>query len=185
MRKKLPLILLCVLIFIQICVPVGMLTYHTIDTNIAEAKGEKFRFRVDNISCWRDGYIHFSVSSIIWNPGKAVYGNIIVDEEGYATLDITETKPEHNNYVKSSAKDSFYFPVDYVRTKEYPNIDYMLFYQNYSDTYTPTGIDHYYNEAYLEAYVYKGRVGNLILYIDGLEAEEYFSNLNTKIGLIQ
>ena len=185
MRKKLPIILLCVLIFIQICVPAGMIVYNTIDTNIAQAKGEKFRFRVDNISCWRDGYIHFSVSSITWNPGKAIYADIEVDADGYAHLNLTETKPLHNNYVKSSAKDSFYFPVDYVRTKEYPNIDYMLFYQNYSDTYTPTGIDHYYNEAYLEAYVYKGRVGNLILYIDGLEAEEYFSNLNAKIEALQ
>ena len=185
MRKKLQFILLSILIFIQICVPVGMITYNAIDSNIAEAMGEKFRFRVDNIRCLNDGYIHFSVSSIIWNPGKTIYADTEVDADGYVTLNLTEIRPEHNNYVKSSDRDVFYFPIDYVRTKEYPNIDYFQLYKNYSDTYTPTGIDHYYNEAYLEAYVYKGRIGKLVLYIDGLEAEEYFSNLNAKIGLIQ
>ena len=184
MRKKLPLILLCVLIFIQICIPVGMIIYNKIDSTLPETKGEKFRFHVENIF-YIDGHVHFNIKEYQHSSAKTIYAEVKVDDDGYADLYLAKKRPDGNYYVKSQYKDSFSFPVSYVKTNDYPFIGDRDFYKNYWDDYTPTGVDGYYTEAYLEAYVYKGRVGKPVLYIDGLEAEEYFSNLNAKIEALQ
>lgn len=185
MRKKLPFILLSVLIFIQICVPVGMIVYNRIDSTLAETKGEKFRFRVENIIYDNGGYVHFNTKEYNHTSDITIYAEVKVDDNGYADLYLTKKRPDSDYYVKSQYKDGFYFPVPFVITKDYPFIGHRDFYKNHSDTYTPTGVDNYYNEAYIEAYVYKGRVGKLVLYIDGLEAEEYFANLNAKLESLQ
>ena len=184
MRKKLPLILLCVLIFIQICVPVGMIIYNRIDSTLPETKGEKFRFHVENIF-YIDGHVYFNTKEYQHSSAKTIYAEVNVDDDGYADLYLEKKRPDGDFYVKSRYKDSFSFPIPYVITKDYPFIGERNFSKNYWDTYTPTGVDSYYTEAYLEAYVYKGRVGNAVLYIDGLEAEEYFENLNAKLELLQ
>ena len=181
MRKKLPYIFLAIIIFIQICVPVGMITYQKIDRNLAEAKGEKFRFYIDNLSYHpgpNNGILFFAVEERTpWEWG-CIYTDIEVDEDGYVILNYSEKKPKGNYYIRSSEHKDFYFPITSVITATYDHLYDMTFNKNYSDYYTPFG---YYNEAYLEAYVYKGRVGAPKVYIDGMEADEYLSMLNEKI----
>lgn len=181
MRKKLPFLILSIIIFIQICVPVGLITYHKIDSNLAEAKGEKFRFYIDNLSYHPgsdNGILFFAVEERTPWEWDRIYADIEVDEEGYAILNYSEKKPKGDYYIKSSEHKDFYFPITSVITKTYDHLYVMTFNKNYSDYYTPFG---YYNEAYLEAYVYKGRVGALKVYIDGMEADEFLSNLNESI----
>lgn len=186
MRKKLPFLILSIIIFIQICVPVGLITYHKIDSNLAEAKGEKFRFYIDNLSYLpgpNNGILWFSVEERTpWEWG-CIYTDIEVDEDGYVILNYSEKKPKDNYYIKSSEHKDFYFPITSVITETYDHLYDMHFNKKYSDIYVSTpGIENfYYEEAYLEAYVYKGRVGAPKVYIDGMEADEFLSHLNESI----
>lgn len=193
MRKKLPFIILSVIMFIQICVPVGLITYQKIDSNLAEAKGEKFRFHIDNLSYHpgpNNGILFFAVEERTpWKWG-CIYTDIEVDEDGYVILNYSEKKPKGDYYIKSSEHKDFYFPIDEVKTNSYEHLYEMHFNKKYSDIYVSTpgiyvstpGIeDFYYEEAYLEAYVYKGRVGAPKVYIDGMEADEFLSDLNESI----
>lgn len=181
MRKKLPFVILAIIIFIQICVPVGLITCYKIDSNLAEAKGEKFRFYIDNLSYHpgpNNGILFFAVEERTpWEWGR-IYANIEVDEEGYVILNYSEKKPKGDYYIKSSEHKDFYFPITSVITDTYDHLYDMTFTKSYSDYYIPFG---YYKEAYLEAYVYKGRVGAPKVYIDGMEADEYLSLLDQDI----
>ncbi len=177
MRKKLPYIFLAIIIFIQISVPVGMIIYQKIDSNLAETKGEKFRFYIDRLSYSHEGKLFFDVerkSPWMW---EHTYAEIEVDEYGYAKLPLTDKKPNGNNYIKSSYPNEFEFPINEVDTDFYEYLYSMDLHKDYSeyDYNTPFG---YYKEAYLEAYVYKGRVGSPKVYIDGIDANEYLSLLN-------
>lgn len=183
MRKKLPYIILAIIMFIQICVPVGLITYQKIDSNLAEAKGEKFRFYIDNLSYHpgpNNGILFFAVETRTPWKWDCIYADIEVDEEGYVILNYSEKKPKGDYYIKSSEHKDFYFPIDEVKTNSYEHLYEMYFNKDYSDYdyYTPFG---YYKEAYLEAYVYKGRVGAPKVYIDGMEADEFLSDLNESI----
>lgn len=186
MRKKLPFVILAIIMFAQICVPVGLITYQKIDSNLAEAKGEKFRFYIDNLSYHpgpNNGILFFAVEERTpWELG-CIYADIEVDEEGFAILNYSEKKPKGNYYIKSSEHKDFYFPIDEVKTNSYEHLYEMHFNKKYSDFYVSVpGIEKfYYEEAYLEAYVYKGRVGAPKVYIDGMEADEFLSLLNQNI----
>lgn len=183
MRKKLPYIFLAIIIFIQICVPVGMITYQKIDSNLAEAKGEKFRFYIDSLSYHpgpNNGILFFYIEERTpWEWG-CIYADIEVDEEGYAILNYSEKKPKGDYYIKSSEHKDFYFPITEIITESYYHLYNIELQKDYSDYdyNTPFG---YYKDAYLEAYVYKGRVGAPKIYIDGMEADEYLSMLNENI----
>lgn len=180
MRKKLPYIFLAIIIFIQICVPIGMITYQKIDSNLAEAKGEKFRFYIDYLSYSPQGKLYFDVDTRSPWKWDHTYGEIEVDEEGYAKLILAEKKPKRVYYIKSAYPHEFEFPVSEIDTDSYVYLYGMDFQKDYSDYdyNTPFG---YYKEAYLEAYVYKGRVGNPKIYIDGMEADEYLAILDEQI----
>lgn len=180
MRKKLPFIILAIIIFVQICVPVGLIIYHKIDSTLAETKGEKFRFHIDYLSYSIEGKLFFDVDTKTQWMWEHIYADIEIDEEGYAIFNLSKEKPDSNYYIKSSQPKEFYFPVTDIKTDTYDHLYSMTFNKDYSDYdyYTPLG---YYKEAYLEAYVYKGRVGAPKIYIDGMEAEEFLSNLNETI----
>ena len=176
MRKKLPYIFLAIVIFIQICVPVGMITYHKIDSNLAEAKGEKFRFVIDRLSYSHEGKLYFVINSRSEWKWEDKYAEIEVAEDGFVNLILTDNKPEGNYYITSSSEYNFEFPIDEIDTEYYENIYSMELHRYYD--YNEFG---YYDEAYLEAYVYKGRVGAPEIYIDGMEADEYLAILDEKI----
>lgn len=178
MRKKLPFIILVIIMFVQICIPIGLITYDKIDSSLAEIKGEKFRFNLNYLSYdGNQGKLYFSVdtrSSWMWESN---YAEIEVCEDGLVKLLLTNKKPEGDYYIKSKYPNEFTFPLSEIDTDSYENLYNMEFCKDYSeyDYYTPFG---YYKDAYLEAYVYKGRVGAPKIYIDGMEADEYLSMLN-------
>ena len=176
MRKKLPYIFLAIVIFIQICVPVGMIVYQKIDSNLARAKGEKFMFVIDRLSYSHDGKLHFDINRRSEWKWEDAFAEIEVAEDGFANLILTDDKPKSKYYIKSSSPYTFEFPIDEIDTDAYENI-YSMELNKYYD-YNEFG---YYNEAYLEAYVYKGRVDAVKIYIDGMEADEYLKKLDEKI----
>lgn len=181
MRKKLPYIFLAIIIFIQICVPVGMITYQKFDSNLAEAKGEKFRFHIDHLSYSPQGKLYFDVDTrdMEWE-WEQTYAEIEIDEDSFAKLVLKDKKPRINYYIRSSDPYYFTFPISEIDTDSYVYLYGMDFQKDYSDYdyNTPFG---YYKEAYLEAYVYKGRVGSPKIYIDGMEAYEYLAILDEQI----
>ena len=180
MRKKLPYILLTIVLFIQICVPVGMIVYQKIDSNLAEAKGEKFRFALSHLSYSNQGKLSFVVDTKSERKMERLYAEIEVSDDGFVKLNLTDNKPENNHYIKSASEYKFKFPINEIDTGYYDNVYSMIFYNTNSDyDYNPT--IGYCKEAYLEAYVYKGRVDGAKIYIDGLAAEEYLSILNDKL----
>ena len=183
MRKKLPYIFLAIIIFIQICVPVGMITYHKIDSNLAEAKGEKFRIDISHLTYHSNGILFFDVEAR--NPWKwgCIYAEIEVAEDGYVTLNYSEKKPKGNYYIKSSEHKDFYFPLTEIKTDSYDHLYDITFNKKYSDYFSSiNGVENFYfKEAYLEAYVYKGRVGAPKVYIDGVEADKYLAILDEEI----
>lgn len=183
MRKKLPFIILAIIMLVQICVPVGLITYHKIDSNLAEAKGEKFRFDIGYLSYYSNGLLFFDVEERTpWEWG-CIYAEIEVAEDGYVTLNYSEMKPKGNYYIKSSEHKDFYFPITEIKTDSFEHLYDITFNKKYSDYFSSiTGVENFYfKEAYLEAYVYKGRVGAPKIYIDGIEANEYLSMLNENI----
>lgn len=125
--KKFLLPALIVIIIIQLFVPAYMIANRYYILNI----GEEYKFRVNPIDpydAFRGRYVSLYVRVNATNTnGK--YGTIVVDGEGFATINkVLKNKPKNAAYVKSSQKDYFRLPIDryYMEEKMAPKAESIV-----------------------------------------------------------
>lgn len=169
-------ILIAVIIF-QVLLPVLMITYDDITENYTSDKGEIFRFRLEQIVC-TEYEVKFSVeNNSVWGVRYAIVEN---DSEGFAVMTRSKGRPACVNYVESKG-DSFYFPVSSIKTDIFEGKLKMLTMYD-EEWYVESGLDGWketsFEDAYLEAYVYKGDVVPIAVYVEGMPLEEFVAELN-------
>lgn len=177
MNKKLSAIILSVIILFQLFIAAGIVT----DSYIAEIKGEKVRIHVEEVEYYT-GNICYTVS-IKHTDYRDIYAELKFDKNGIAELYTTSQRPKHSLYIRSLHRNSFYYPDSTIKTEEYEYkyLPKSHFRKNYIEDDLLTVIDGYFNEAYIEVSVYKGRVGEAVLYIDGIEATQFYADLYNKV----
>ncbi|MBQ8209875.1 MAG: hypothetical protein IJZ35_04775 [Clostridia bacterium] len=176
MRKKSGLIVLILVIVLQLCVPAGMIIYKNAEHNTIVENGELCKFKIKDMY-YRKGKLDINIET--YDDWAMQFADVQADSIGYAELLLTDTKPEGSIYIESSDKDEFDFPVEAIKTEEFENLEYVYFFEKTGEEdWWDELIHEMYNRAYLEAYVYEGKVSPVAVYIDGVEANVYLSRLN-------
>lgn len=178
MRKNLRIIILIIVIVLQLCVPAGMIAYKTAETNTIIENGELFKFKIDSMD-YNDGKLEIDIDT--FDDWGNLYAEVQTSITGYAELILTETKPQGSIYIKSSDKYEFDFPVDVIKTDKFSNLDHIYLFQKKGDEKWwdyALSYREIYNIAYLEAYVYEGKVVPVGVYINGVKANTYLSRMN-------
>lgn len=181
MGKKSRFVILIVIIIAQILVPVGMTSYKSITNEQTCQKGETFKFYLNYI-VYNDGSIKFEVAQPY--PWGAKYVSLKTDENGYAEFELLVEKPEGDNYIKNPGRYSFVFPVDEIETRKYENIRGSIRFYSMAD-YGYLNNEYYFEEAYLEAYVYKGNVVPACIYVDGMPLDEQLEQINNNLSQVR
>lgn len=181
MRRKLPLIILITIMLVQLFIPAGLIMYQNSSEETTQTKGEIFIFEIHNIA--------YSNKKLTFNV-KLPYGiadnrYLIAENNGgdFSTLTYTNEKPETEYYIKSDERGFFSFPVNHITTDEYKNLETAIFFKlTEPDEYTEADEGFvYFTEAYMYAYVYKGKISISKVFIDGIEAKEYLQQLNDNL----
>ncbi len=178
MRKKSGFIMLIIIIVLQLCVPVGMIVYKTAETNAITENGELVKFKISSMT-YSKGAVEIDI--ITYNDWGNYYAEIEKTDTGYADLVLTDVKPEGDIYVKSNDKYEFDFPVHQIKTENFSKLEYVYLIQKTGneDWWDKIIANHeLYSSAYLEAYVYKGKVVPVGVYINGIDINIYLSRLN-------
>lgn len=180
MKNKLRIIILVVVIVLQILLPVGMIIYENVTSGYTTEKGEIFRFRLERVTCSEYSIIFSVENPTVWGVKYAVLEN---DQDGFAVMTGSNKKPSGNNYIKSKSK-RFDFPVNTIETDEFKGkLKMITLYSSrvYSDL-EKADLDGwremFFKEAYVEAYVYKGEVVPIAVYVEGLPLKEFVVNQN-------
>ena len=178
MKNRSKLVILVTLIIFQILLPVAMITYDDISDRYTTEKGEIYRFPLEQIVCTEND-VRFSVrNTSVWSVKYAVVEN---DADGMAVMTRSKSKPAGVNYIESKGK-SFYFdfPVDKIETDAFSGKQMLTLYDE--EWYVESGLKGFneacFDEAYLEAYVYKGDVVPVAIYVEGVPLEEFVKRTN-------
>ncbi len=185
MRKKILSILLTVTIIIQIAIPLGMLIYKAVEINLIKTQGEFHTF-----SGYSPRYYNgrLTVSLHVFGPNKQ-YVTIATDPDGIKYYEHSEEKPGTPFYIDRYA--GYYatndfgvnFPEVYLVTENYDNISSIYFNKILSfNSYTeePPEDVAYYEEATIDAYIYKGKIYVTEIYIDGIESATFLEQYNNR-----
>ena len=178
MRKKSGFIILIIVIVLQLCVPAGMIAYKTAETNAITENGELVKIKISSMT-YTEGVVEFDI--ITYDDWGNFYAEIQETDTIYAKLVLRETKPEGDFYIKSNDKYEFDFPVRKIKTEDFSNLEYIYFIEktgNESWWDKIIAFHELYDYAYLEAYVYKGKVVPVAVYVNGVEINTYLSRLN-------
>lgn len=178
MRKKSGFIILISIIVLQLCVPVGMIAYKTAETNSIIENGELVKIKISSMT-YTEGLVEFDI--ITYNDWGMYYAEIQKSDTVYAELVLTDIEPKGDIYIKSNDKYEFDFPVQQIKTEDFSNLEYIYFIEktgNESWLDKAIAFHELYNFAYLEAYVYKGKVVPVGIYINGIDINTYLSRMN-------
>lgn len=178
MRKKLMTVFLVITLVVQLFVPAVMITCRYMEQHIAEENGEMFTFSVTQMSYYNSSF-HFRM--ILNTRNNYLVPEVFTD--GIAYFKSYDEKPDTDTYIDCSMRDyrtSEYgvsFPDIYIVTDDYRNLEFVEFMRHHYYEDEKSGYV-YYDECLVEAYVYKGKLFVSAVYIDGVDAKEYLSNLN-------
>ncbi len=177
MRKKSGLIILILVMVIQLCVPIGMVAFEVIENNTIIKNGLCVKLELESFS-YSNGKLHFDLpSDYEWGTK---YAQLVHNgTTGYYEIQSTKGKPEGDFYIKSDDFDYFEFPINSIEVSKYENLDYVHFVkENEDDDWWDKLLHNQFRRAYLEAYVYKGKVIPVAVFIDGVDADTYLERLN-------
>ena len=178
MRKKSGLIILILIMVLQLCVPAGMIIYKITERNTIIKNGL---------------YVKIELESFTYSNGKLLLDTPLPDDgwdmlyaelENVSTTDfyklqLVADKPAHDFYIKSSQESYFELPVNKIKVDNFENIDYIHFLKiSEDDDWWDKIFFKKFKRAYLEAYVYQGKVYPKAVYIDSKEANEYLAKIN-------
>lgn len=197
MRKKMVTIILAVTIIIQIAVPMGMLIHKSTEISQIKKHGQFHTFSAYLPHYYRGD---FTIRLEIFGPTKQ-YVTINQDANGTEYYEHSDEKPSTPVYIDRysegyETKDfSISFPEVYIRTEEYENLSYIDFQKKMSfDTDSEDSADKvviddegstfanvvFYNEATVDAYIWKGKIYIEEVYIDSVDIKTVLEGLNNK-----
>lgn len=179
MRKKSGLIALILVILFQLCIPTGMVVWEVTENNRIVKNGLCVKLELESFS-YSNGKLHLDTPPLPDDGWNMQYAELVHNAAtGYYELQLISNKPTHDFYIKSSQKTYFEFPANKIKVDKFENLDYLLFFkENEDDDWVDKLLYNQFKRAYLEAYVYKGKVIPVAVYIDGKEADEYLNRLN-------
>ena len=180
MRKKLLLIILVVTITIQIAIPLGMVIYNAIEISQIKQHGELYTFSGYR-PYYSNGRLHVNIS--LFGPNRQYA--ILTGESFEHSDDKPDTPYYIDRYGKYYATNDFgvNLPEVYIVTKNYDNITSIDFIKKLSiNSYSETPPENvaYYDEVTIDAYIYKGKIYVIEIYIDGVNSETFLENYNNK-----
>jgi hypothetical protein len=186
---------------LQLCVPAGMIGFNHAYKALAERYGSLCKFPVSTVVYTGDygGEVEPSLSFDIAMPGNSSdydfftetgelesakpYAVISTGSDGFAVMSLTEERPDTDTYVKSIENlYSFEFPANTMEIKGPTYKNSVSFAQGdaeYSRRFWGPLL-YLFDEAYLEAYVYKGRVYVKEIYVDGVAIESKLAEVMEK-----
>lgn len=185
MLKKHGLALLIAVIVIQLCVPLGMVMSTVAVASQAEKHGTEYKIRVINIRYdKKHGAINYDLG--YWLHDK--YLTVSQGEDGFAVLSGSE-KPENSSYLEGEELAySYKYPAPRFYVGKLKNLNDLWLSDDplEEDCMTPYNefVAHY-TEAYLDCYVYNGKISVKELYIDGVPAKEFIANIDTNVEATQ
>lgn len=158
MRKKILTIVLALTIVLQILTPVGMIAYGNKAKEELLSKGIDYKVRVSGVNI-SDGYVTFWADDICCYSYKK-FIIIGISDDGYAEMiDLTDSKPDCDNYIRSSEQNQKL--LSRYKIDEKKDIPYIAS-----------------KEAYATIKVYKGDVAVTGVFVDGVSVEEYIENIS-------
>lgn len=176
MLKKHGLALLIAVIVIQLCVPLGMVMSTVAASSKAEKYGTEYKIRLS--------YIRYDIKHGAINYDYYLgylysqYFTVSEGEEGFAELTPVSEKPEHSSYLEFEKSGYHYvFPSNRFYVGKLKNVNALWLDDSQEEDFmTPYNefVAHY-TEAYLDCYVYNGKISVKELYIDGVPAKEFIA----------
>ena len=193
MLKKYGLGLLIAVIVIQLCVPVYMIVNVFAASYQAEKYGTEYKIPLDHIAVDEEsGFLYFSVryyaDESYYNYMHEPYTSLTEGEDGFAVVKPVYDKPAHSSYIKNK-KDgyAYIFPADRISVgkPKYTDALWLLDEFNEDDDQWYSGTIVYYSEAYLQAYVYNGKISVKNVYIDGIPANQFIAQYDVPAQVTQ
>ena len=180
MLKKYCLGLLIAVIIIQLCVPAGMIISTFAVSSQAEKYGTEYKIPLDYISFNEDnGFLHYNTYGYRYEP----YISVSEGVDGFAVLTSVSEEPENSSYIKNKKSGySYQFPVDRIHVGKLKRADklWLLDERNEDDERWYEGTIAYYSKAYLQAYVYNGKISVKDVFIDGVPAKQFIARFDTQ-----
>lgn len=170
MRKK--KLLLPVLIFVfllQLCAPIGLITYHNaLEKNILQY-GTDYKFKAEIIEM-RDGTIRYRVQDAYyyWDAHRPYYIAIRTEADGFAVLSMpTDDKPQDTPYLYVNNGKNFPNGLLEISTEN------KLHYRELQDFYITKQFES--EEVYLKVRVYQGHNTVLGLYVNDTPMDDWLT----------
>ena len=183
MSKKSGTVMLVAVIALQLLFSVR--TAYLRDANAREAKkhGTLYSFEIESLSYSTNSDLSYTVecsklfSGYVHRYNGTAYVAVSEGEEGFADMVQCFGAPEGSSYIDIDEHGNFSFPansIDVGIISGFSNAFFVKENSYYSDN--PNNI--VFKSAWLEAYVYNGKVFPVEVYIDSVTAREYITQLS-------
>ena len=184
MLKRKNIIITLIVMVIQLLTPAILLITLGVSEYSIKKNGEIYTFEVSKLH-FNNGELELRLSTLgewLYTSDKVRYLIVNTDENGNTVFDATSEKPQHSGYIdrKSALRKNYGFPYSvYVDITPYENLEGIVLVKQADDaSLDPLNNWAFYRNVTADLIIYNGSFIVHKVYIDGVEAEEYFSALN-------
>ncbi len=191
MNKKRNATVLIIIFILQLMIPIGMVAYTSyIDWGL-ENRAAVYKFKLLSVEWMHPqsvylqyDYTRYPIDARI----KGSYGEVRTGNDGFATVDVTNKRPD-GNYIRS-LNGKWYSMPSYMHRYElnvpFSEDDFRWLYfvpASQKEDWGWRQTENYFDEAYAEVHIFKGHAVTKAVYIDGRTIEEHIAEC-VRLGIV-